>query len=332
MVLLLSLNTSLDRTLVLDDFQSGKVYRARAEHWAAGGKALNVLRMLNQLGKTTRTLLTVGGMTGTAILQLLADENLDSQCIFYDIEGYSRICDVIIETSRNVSTVINTQGPTLSEKELLTVLQGVDTHMNTYKPNYLILTGSLPPGTPTSIYAQLVTKSHENNVRCVVDASGDALLLATQAVPWLVKVNWFEFMQIAPALSTNLGISMDSRNYPWYLRIHPLCEALHRRGTNVVVTNGMEGNAAWTDDGYWRTSSISLAARNATGSGDAFLAGLISNFIDTHDFRKALRWASATGANKALHLKACVDDAQTIEELARNLNQDELFSQTAREN
>ena len=332
MVLLLSLNTSLDRILVLDDLESGKVYRARAEHWAAGGKALNVLKMLNQLGKTTATLLTVGGMTGSAILQLLADEHMENQCIVYDIQGYSRICDVIIETSRNISTVINTQGPTLSEKELFAVLEGVHDYMNSYKPGYLVLTGSLPPGTPTNVYAQLVTKSHEKNVRCVVDASGEALLLAIQEVPWLVKVNWYEVMQIAPALSRNLGIAMEKESYPWYLGIHPLCEALHQRGTNVVVTNGIEGNAAWTDDGYWWTSSTSITARNATGAGDAFLAGLISNFIDTHDFRKALRWASATGANKAQHLKAWVDDGQTIEKIARHLDQDELFSQPAGEN
>ena len=332
MVLLLSLNTSLDRILVLDDLQSGKVYRARAEHWTAGGKALNVLKMLNQLGKKTTTLLTVGGMTGSAILRLLADEHLDNQCIVYDIQGYSRICDVIIETSRNISTVINTPGPTLSQTELFSVLEGVDDYMTSYKPNYLVLTGSLPSGTPKNVYAQLVAKSREKNVRCVVDASGETLLLAIQANPWLVKVNWYEFMQIAPTLSRNLGVAIDAESYPWYLRIHSLCEALHQRGTNVVVTNGNEGNAAWTDDGYWRTSSILIATRNATGAGDAFLAGLISNFIDTHDFRKALRWASATGANKAQHLKACVDDDLTIEQIARHLDQHELFSQPAGEN
>ncbi len=317
MILILSLNTSLDRILVLDDFTLGAVNRVHQERWVSGGKGLNVLKMMNTLGIPAHAITAVGNLTGRIIHELLNHEGVGSLCSVVTIKDSSRICDVFVTPENGASTVVNSVGPQITRDELAVLADRI--HDQSPDAEYLVLTGSLPPGTPPDFYARLVEQAQGEKVRTVVDATGTSLTLAVAKRPWLVKVNLAEFMEIALDLTTAYGVPLADNPQTWYGSIAPLCAALEKQGTNVVVTNGQEGAAAWTHDGYWTVASLPIRVRNAVGSGDAFLAGFVGEFAESQDYREALCCGAAAASSNAMNIFPEIEKREAIRDLARSV-------------
>lgn len=324
-VLIVSLNTSLDRILVMKDFRTGEVNRVEEEHWVGGGKALNLLRMMQIMGHTATAITAVGGATGTIIKQLLERDALDTHCVFYELSQSSRICDVLVDLDTHNFTVINSQGPHLTGVDINNITNKIYEHLLS-KPDYLVLTGSLPLGTPDDFYGQLVQLGSQLHARVVVDATGDGLLRAIQANPWLVKVNLSEITTIIESLARTMNLSLPTDSGAWYDPIVPLGNALADRGVNIVITNGDQGSVAWTEDGRWVINALPINLQNTTGSGDAFLAGLLSNYVDTHDFYNALKWGTAAAANNAEHILPMVDNGEVVPKLSATVGVQPLHS------
>lgn len=322
MILILSLNTSLDRTLILDDLTLGAVNRVHDERWISGGKGLNVLKMMNTLGTRAHTITVVGSLTGRIIQDLMAQEGITDDCSLVTIEDSSRICDVFVIPEAGASTVVNSLGPHITEDELASVTNLV--RNKTQDAEYMVLTGSLPPGTPPEFYASLIENTQATKAHTVVDATGQSLTLAIAKRPWLVKVNLAEFMEIASDLTTAYGIPLADDPRTWYGPISPLCAALEKQGTNVVVTNGQDGSAAWTHDGYWIVASLPVRVRNAVGSGDAFLAGFVGTFAESQDYREALRCGTAAASSNAMNTFPEIQSRDAVRNLARSVTVGEL--------
>lgn len=326
MILILSVNTSLDRVMGLDRLKVCDVNRARDELWVGGGKALNVLKGVVSLGHRAQAVVAVGGEIGKIIQHLLMEENLDEYCDYFEIRGESRICDVIVDPATGCSTVINSQGPAMSRVErdsLLTMFLA-----KIHGPgDYLLLTGSLPKGTPVTFYADLILKSRDMGGRCIVDASGEILHASLSASPWLVKVNFSEFMEITPQLERDFDTVVLRNESCWYKQVYSLCSAIAQKGTHIIVTNGNKGSAAWTREGSWVTGPAPVQVVNAVGSGDAFLAGFTANYIETHNFSRALLWATACAASNAQNKMPMIETQSVLVSLASRVVQTELLAE-----
>lgn len=324
MISILSLNTSLDRILVVPQLVPNSVHRVSDEKWIGGGKALNVLTALNTLKCAASAFVMIGNTTGTTIQKLLQQRGIDRHCTFFQVQDYSRICDVIVQPEAGRATVINSQGPKVSAHELSELERTFRRELAEKRPEYLVLTGSLPRNVPDAFYASLIVYAHDLNIKTVVDATGGPLASAIGKRPWLVKVNFSEFMTVAPAIASELNMPLADSNI-WYRVISSLAIEMVKRGTNVVVTNGPKGAAAWTTDGNWIARAIAIDVKNAIGSGDAFLAGFLAGYREGKSFRSALAWGQSAASSNAAEVLPQVQPSEFIANVARGAHIEELL-------
>lgn len=313
MVLVVSLNTSLDRILVVDRFVPGEVYRVQGEYLLGGGKALNVLRILSQLGADAQLVGFSGGFTGRKIHEILTAEGLNDRCHWIEIASPSRICDVIVDRVHGRSTVINALGESVDQNAAHELRNMVVDRLRRNPVDRLVLSGSVPPGVPDNFYGELVQEAARQGVPTVVDSSSHALTDAIKARPWMIKVNAKEFLDVGPDVHQFLGMPQNSEAMGAFLpRVEPMAQRLVEKGTLVVVTDGSQGSFAWTPEGRFKIPIDPTPVVNPIGSGDAYLAGLVYGYSRGLGLTESLCWASVSAASNARHVLPRVDSIESL--------------------
>src|SRR6059058_236557 len=188
MIITVTLNAAIDRTLAVPNFRLGRRHRTVQQETMAGGKGVNIARTLKTLGQPVIATGFAGGPTGTRIVEQLTEESILND--FVRIREESRTNLSVLDPTTGEQTEINERGPAVSGKEmelfrdkLLYLARGAD---------IVVFAGSLPPGVEAAAYAELVRDLHKLNVTTVVDADGDPLRLAVRAEPNVVSPNVLE--------------------------------------------------------------------------------------------------------------------------------------------
>jgi tagatose 6-phosphate kinase len=256
-ILCVCLNAALDVTYHLDgELRAGASHRVASQLQRAGGKAINVARLLVDAGSVAAVLAPVGGDTGTMIRTQLAAAGIESQLI--EVDGVTRRTLTVVD-SRD-ATVFNEAGPHISEPEWALLLSTFDEQVS--GADLVVLAGSLPPGIPADAYRQLTEIAAARGVPSIVDAEAQALALALTGHPYLVKPNLAE-------LATVIGGPLTSP-----AQIAAAGRELQRRGaTNAVISCGSAGLVAVSDSGCW-LARAQVMTGNPTGAGDALTAAL----------------------------------------------------------
>jgi tagatose 6-phosphate kinase len=251
-ILTVTLNTALDVTYDVAVLTPYASHRVGAVSRRAGGKGINVARVLAALGETTVVTGLAGGPTGAAIRQDLAAAGLRDALVEVSAESRSTVTVVDPEGA----TGFNEPGGGVQPQEWEAFCASFTGLART--ADVVVLSGSLPPGVPTDAYARLVGIAAAHGARTLVDSEGDPLLAALSAHPDLVKPNAAE---LAATVATD----------------DPLTGALTLRSVGagaVVVTLGADGLLGVTAGGAWRARPPERVAGNATGAGDACAAAL----------------------------------------------------------
>lgn len=294
MILTVTLNPSLDRTVEVDRLVRGAVQRAARTHLHPGGKGVNVSRALLANGVPSRAVLPVAGPEGAEIVALLEAAGVAATVV--PVAGRTRSNITVAEADGTV-TKINEPGAALTADELDVVL---DRALAEAQPGgWLVLCGSLPPGAPTDAYARMARRAARAGLRVAVDTSGPALALAAAAGPDLVKPN-------AEELSEAVGRPLTSR-----AEVVAAARELQERGARtVLVSLGGAGAVLVTPDGRVAVGeSVVAEPRSTVGAGDAFLAGFLAHGQGADDdpadrdptsvadpegaLRQALAWGAA---------------------------------------
>lgn len=287
-----SLNTALDRTIELDRLSPGQVHVAGREVAAVGGKGFNVARVLARLGVPTRVLAFAGGSTGRQIRALAREDGL--RATWVTTVGETRTCTILVDPE-HCATVVNGRGPRVTQAEFDALAERLWRRAGA--GDAIVFTGSLPPGTPDDLYGRWTERCRALGAAFVaLDASGACLRRGAAAGPDLVKVNEEEFAALAqgaPAHAAALQVMAGGVG-------------------RVVVTRGMSGAIAFGPDGAWSCEALPVAALNPTGSGDAFLAGLLAGWRWGRPWPAALALASAAAGLNAAQLAPGVADAGAV--------------------
>jgi tagatose 6-phosphate kinase len=292
MILCVCLNPALDVTYAVTELVYGGTHRAEVVGRRAGGKALNVARVLRQLGEPVLATGLAGGADGQAVLADLADAGVAAE--FVTIEDQSRRT-VTIYDGRH-ATEFDEVGPVVSEAEwgsfhsLYTQLLADTT--------VVVLSGSQPPGVPVDAYAQLTKLAAAAGATVVLDAAGPALRAALAARPDVVKPNRLE---LAGLVGRPLGDLDD---------VLAAAGSLVEAGAgSVLVSLGADGLVALTPDGSFRVRVPSPVAGNPTGAGDALAAAVVRGLRRGDDWPSLLVDAVAVAA-----ASVTVDVAGAIDE------------------
>jgi 1-phosphofructokinase family hexose kinase len=303
MMITITPNPAIDRTLTISRIEIGGIHRTTHSLIAAGGKGLNVARVVKQLGSEVLAMGLVGGHSGRWLAELAAAEGIAGAWTW--IEGEIRTCTMVVSEG-NDATVLNENGPTITPAEWEQLIADVLRYVPTHET--VALCGSLPPGTPASAPADLIERVQTNGGRVWVDTSGSTLRMALSARPYGVKINRYEASQIVGKMVTTVQEA-----------IH-VATTLKQQGiAEVVITLGAEGAVMVNKGGMYHAILPSVPIVSTVGSGDAFLGGLLVTIEQGHPSDVALRYATAAGTANAMSVGGGVVEMRKVEELMEGM-------------
>ncbi len=301
MLLIITPNPAVDRTMVVPHMQPGSVLRAERVLVAAGGKGLNVARAATSLGQPVRVCAPLGGFMGEYVARLAAEEGIAGQWSYHHA-GETRTCVLVVDPYGHDATALNEPGPSLDADDWQAFMQTV--HAAAGDANLATISGSLPPGVPPSAATDLVRTLSAAGCRVVVDTSGATLVEALRAQPYAVKVNRSE-------LGAALDVAVET--------IDQAVTALqHLRAQGImlaIVTLGSAGALAIADEGVCYVCPPPLKSISTVGSGDSLLAGLTTALLRGESLAEALCLGVACGSADALTIGGGLIDLTDVERI-----------------
>lgn len=278
MIRTVSLNPAVDKTVTVARFGLGTVNRVTAVRLDAGGKGLNVARVVHALGEPVVAVAAVAGTAGRFLAQRLSDEGV--VCAFVEGEGETRTNLKIVDPVLGTHTDVNEPGTPLSADGLEAVERLAFDALG--PGDWLVLTGSLPPGAPVDLYGRWTTEAHRRGARVVVDADGEAFAQGVAAGPDLVKPNRAEAERWA---GRPLG---DDE------ALEGVVADLRGAGAQAVaLTLGAEGAWFVSPAGLWKARGPRVDVKSTVGAGDALVAALTVALSQGREPAEALGWAVA---------------------------------------
>ena len=311
MIITVTLNPALDKTLEVPNFTQGRRHRSVEQVTMPGGKGVNVARVIKRLGQPVIATGLAGGATGTRIVEALNEEAILNS--FVRIREDSRTNTAVLDPTTGSQTEINERGPAVSAGEL---------DMFREKLLYLakgasicIFAGSLPHGIEPDMYAELIGAVKRLGVTTIVDTDGEPLRLAVRAEPDLVSPNELE----AEELVGQEFNDVDDR-------AQAVIE-MTRLGAGEAIMTVSDGCYAQINDGepiLYRVSVDEHEATSRIGSGDAFLAGYVAARYAGRAPADCLRYGVACGAESIQHFGAGVVDPAQVGRLLGEVKAERL--------
>ena len=308
MIVTVTLNTAIDKTLSVPNFRLGRRHRTVEQTTMPGGKGVNVARVLKTLGAPVIATGLAGGATGTRIVDQLTQLSVLSD--FVRIGEESRTNTAVIDPTTGEQTEINERGPRVSQQEvelffdkLLYLAQGA---------SVCVFAGSLPRDVDSDIYAHLVRELRRLNVLTVVDTDGDPLRRAVRAEPDVISPNVLEAEEL-------VGHEFNEEE-DHCIAVREMAE-LGARDAIMTAPDGCFAHMAPKDPGLppslyrLRVRHGAVEPRATVGSGDAFLAGFVAARYNGRPTEECLVHGVACGAESTRHLGAGLIDPGQVERL-----------------
>jgi len=292
-IITLTPNPSIDRTLEIPALVHGHVHRATGEHQEPSGKGVNVSRALTSNSVANVAILPLGGAEGEHLRSLLAAEGVNFDVVA--ISGSVRVNISLTEPDGH-ATKINAVGPQLSPAELDALTQGL---IDRVRPgDWVVASGSLPRGVDDNYYADICQLVHQAGARFALDSSGAALAQGLPAGPDVVKPNIEE-------LEGLVGHHVDTLHGV----VNAARELLERGARTALVSMGPDGALLVTQTTVVKGSAPAVNARSTIGAGDALLAGFMAAGGDGQKaLREALAWGTAAVSVEGSHVPVITDD------------------------
>ncbi|HEX6752681.1 MAG TPA: 1-phosphofructokinase family hexose kinase [Solirubrobacterales bacterium] len=312
MILTVTLNAAIDRTVAVPSFRLGHRHRAVESRTLPGGKGINVARALSRLDRPVIATGFAGGPTGNRLLEQLREEAVLTD--FIRIAADTRINMAVIDPTSGEQTEINERGPAVSPEEVEAFAARLGYLADGAR--LCVLAGTLPPGAGGDLYARLVKDLTERGVPVVLDSEGEAMLGGLRAGAAMVTPNEREAEEL-------VGQEFDGRQD----LVHGLSE-LVRLGAHEAAITRPDGCAAVIGEGAERrfveVRTESLEPVSTVGSGDAFLAGYAAARYDGRPAEECLAYGVACGAESTQHFGAGMVDRSQVERLLGEVHVQDL--------
>jgi 1-phosphofructokinase family hexose kinase len=291
-IVTVTLNAALDRTLTVPNFQLGQRHRASQGLTLAGGKGINVARALKRLDVPVVATGLAGGRTGTRIVEELTSEAILND--FVRIADESRTSTAVVDPTAATYTEINEWGPQVTSEELDILLDKISYLAR--GADMVVFAGTLPRAVDESFYAEAIRDLSRRNVRAVLDSEGSPLRLGVEAEPFLVTPNQRE----AEGL---VGQELND-DEEYLMAVERIAEMGAR---NVLITEESRSFGLFREDRK-RLLLRALAPRvepvSVVGSGDVLLAAFIAARLADKALDGSLRAAVAAGTASTLEVGA----------------------------
>ncbi|MEG0145521.1 MAG: 1-phosphofructokinase [Clostridia bacterium] len=278
MITSVSLNPSIDKSLEIDGFHYGSMNRVGAVRRDAGGKAINLSVALSILGLPCACVGFLGKENGQFIENRLLSHGISGEFVYLD--GLVRTNLKLRDSQTGTITEINEAGVPVEKAALEQMTQLILRYAE--KSDFLVLTGSLPPGCPKDYYQTIIEKAEGLSCKCVLDAEGAALKAGICAKPYLIKPNRLE-------LELEVGHSLKG-----IAEVAEAARALARKGIARVAVSLGEKGALLTDgrETYF-ARALDVPVQSTVGAGDSMVAGMICGLMADLPLEETLRRGAA---------------------------------------
>ena len=281
MIVTLTPNPSIDRTIGVPSLEHGEVNRATSSRIDPGGKGVNVSRALSRNGTETVAVLPVGGPEGHLMQELLDAAGVRHEGV--DVPGTLRMNIAVVEPD-GTTTKVNEPGPVLDDTHVESLLAAIDRYAA--GGGWVVGCGSLPPGARPDLLAAVVERARAVGAKVAIDSSGAPMHAAVAAGPDLIKPNHEELEELVGRSLPTLGEVVEA------------AKGLVAQGiSTVVVSLGGDGAVLVDAEGVAHAGATISDPLSTVGAGDCLLAGLLHVLAAGGSGREALvsgvRWGAA---------------------------------------
>jgi tagatose 6-phosphate kinase len=309
MIITVTMNPSVDIRFTVKEFKRGGVFRSMDDKQTAGGKGLNVTRVLAQLGAPVLATGLLAGNNGDFIKAELESKGIEHS--FVRIPGNTRTCIAILEDDGQ--TEVLGRGPDISSEDLESFFSEFQRLLA--KAKVVTMSGSLPPGAPVHTYRRLIEMAKENGATVILDTSGAPLMEGIKAKPFAIKPNLSELeFLIGRRLVSDEDLAQA------------MGAAVELGVKNVLVSLGAKGALALVQDQFYRVSVPKITAVNPVGSGDATVAGLAWGVYQGMELQTTLALAMACGVSNAMEQNTGQIDPRMVNKLVAKIEVKQLTS------
>lgn len=303
-ILTVTLNPVIDKTILIPDFKIGKDYRICDAVFSAGGKGINVSRVLKSLKKETCVTGFLPQDGETFFKNELKREKITND--FFIVPGKVREHLTICDAQKKKITRILERGPSVTARLSAEFQKKYKTLL--VNARAVVISGRSIPGAPASFCARLVQDAHDAAIPVFFDSSGQSFIAGLSGKPYMIKPNKEEAEEF-------FGKNLRSES-----AIRDALKTLQKKYARIVVmTDGSRASYAFNGEEFLSIRPPHLKSVNPVGCGDAFLAGFIAHFLDSATFRKTLRFASACGSANALSLLPGDLNQKKVESLVKKV-------------
>jgi len=311
-IVTVTLNAALDRTLTVPRFRRGHRHRASEVLTLAGGKGINIARALKRLDVPVVATGLAGGRTGTRIVEELTAEAILND--FVRIGEESRTSTAVVDPTESSYTEINEWGPKVSREELETLLEKL--HYLCRGADFVVFAGTLPRGVDESFYGEAARDLGRSGVRVVLDSEGQPLRLGAEGEPYLVSPNQREAEHV---------VGQELEDEEDYLMALDTIAELGARNVHITLESGCY--ALLREDRQvkrYKVLAPNVEPVSVVGAGDVLLAQFLAAQLAGATTEEALRLAVAAGAASTLEVGAGRFDPRDIGRLAGGVELVEL--------
>lgn len=285
MIVTLTLNPCIDRTVTVDSFQYGETNKSRKVQTDICGKGVNVSAVLKNLEQKTMCF----GFCPKEDREKLEGflNRLSIPFDFVETEGGLRVNIKIFDASRRVLTEVNEKGAPVSGEDVSLLMEKAERVFE--KASVLVLSGSVPPGVPLDIYRRLTEKAIKKGIRVILDASGELLKEGIKGKPYLIKPNMEELEELF------------GRKFEKEQEILEAAESLVKSGVSYVcISMGKKGAFLVGKEGALFSPALPVSVKGIQGAGDSLVAGMCMAIEKEADMETMLRFAVAAAGGSLL--------------------------------
>ncbi|WP_461206518.1 1-phosphofructokinase [Clostridium sp. DL1XJH146] len=285
MIVTVTLNPALDKTMEIDDFNIQKVNREKKSRVDAGGKGINVSKVVKELGGESVATGFLAGNSGNFIKQQLDKFQIENDFVF--TEGETRTNLKIVDLKNKTYTDINENGPLIAEKDLDNIKNKIGEILK--KDSVLVLSGSIPKNLDRDLYTKMILDAKEKGTKVILDADRDLLEEGIKAGPYLVKPNIDELEML-------YGVKLNTKE-----EIIQCAKKLFEYGIKVIVVSlGGDGSIFITEDQTAVVEPIKVDVKSTVGAGDSMVAALALSLDKKYLFDKVIRLSVAAGTGAVM--------------------------------
>ena len=304
MIKTITLNPAVDKTIEINNFSVGNVNRVTSIRIDAGGKGINVSKVIKNLGGESKAMGIVSGKPGQFIKEYLDDIKILNDFVF--TKGETRTNIKVVDMINHTNTDINEAGPQASLKDLNELNDKIFDNINS--EDILIMSGSVPSNVDKKIYGNWIAKAKEKGAKTILDADGELLKYGILAGPYLVKPNIDELE------------GMFNKKINGVHEIVEIAKGLLEYGIIIVaVSLGGEGAIFITKENTIYAHGLKVDVKSTVGAGDSMVAALAYSIEKGLSFEETVKLSVATGAANVMTEGTKASDIKTIVELKKQV-------------